>query len=157
MPTSDRIRGPRSAEPVELKRWLDEVVLPWMITHEEIEQLSVRAYATAHGYSVGDVLYIDSASATGFSKALADDVDTLGRLMVVNASNPNEFIAVLSGLVTVTSHGFGAKGTPLYLSEAAAGDATTTAPSLPNEYVQKLGEVWDSNTILFMPEPGVRL
>lgn len=113
--------------------------------------------ATAHGLTEGQLVYQDAGAGSGWSLAVATAQATLATGIVSTVSNTLNFAVTLLGRVHRAAHGLGAKGTPIYTSDATAGLLTATAPTTTNRWKQKVGEVYDANTILFMRETPERL
>lgn len=103
----------------------------------------------SHGFSVGDVLYRDSD--TTMAKAQANAKATCGEVwLTFHVIDANTYWIVASThLVTWTAHGLGSGGTRLWLSQSTAGAMVTTEPT--SGLIQPLGEVVDTNTILWRP------
>lgn len=107
----------------------------------------------SHGFAVGDVIR-QSAAAT-WTKAQADSPGNVGvgLSLVIDVPTSGSFQCWhrnASHEVTLTSHGFGAFGTKLYLSQGTAGALTATAPT--TGIILYCGYVVDANTIRW--EPG---
>lgn len=108
----------------------------------------------AHGFSVGNAVYFDGT----WHKAKADATTTLCEGIVVEVADVDNFTVYVPGgqFVTITAHGLGAAGSPLYLSASSAGALTTSVPAGGN-YTQTLGQIIDANTIAlqsFSAEPS---
>lgn len=108
----------------------------------------------AHGFSVGNAVYFNGT----WAKAQANAASTLCEGIVIAVADVNTFTVHVPGgaFVTLTAHGLGSAGSPLYLSASVAGGMTTTPPSSPN-YLQTMGQVIDANTIAlqsFAAEPA---
>ena len=118
------------------------------LTHDQLDDnFASEINQATHGMVVGDLVY--RSSATAWADAKADAEATLADGVVVDVEDTNNYsVATLDGtLVTLTSHGFGATGTKLYLSQATAALITATAPT--SGLLQPVGKVIDTNTILF--------
>lgn len=111
------------------------------------DNFAVEINQATHGMVVGDLVYRSGASA--WADAKADAEATLADGIVVDVEDTNNYsVATIDGtLVTITTHGFGATGTKLYLSQGTAALITATQPD--NGFVQAVGKVIDTNTILF--------
>jgi hypothetical protein len=93
-------------------------------------QVIYKHFQVAHGFSVGDVIYV-SANNT-FAKAQADSlVTSYVAGFVIEASDPDTFRYVTHGTVTVGVPAV-TGGTIMYLSETTAGALTSTAPTAPD-------------------------
>lgn len=118
------------------------------LSHDELDDTRApEINQTTHGLAVGDLVYRDSA--TSWAKAQANAASTLADGIVVHVEDSNNCsVSTVDGTwITISSHGFGATGTALYLSQGTAGLITATEPS--NGYVQPVGKVIDTNTVLF--------
>ena len=93
-------------------------------------QVVYKHLQVAHGFSVGDVIYV-SADGT-FALAQADNIATSYVAgFVIEVPNANTFRYVTHGTVTVGVPAF-AGGTIMYLSETTAGALTDVAPTSPD-------------------------
>lgn len=121
-------------------------------TPEQPDQGSLQTQA-AHGFAVKDVVRVDAGT---WSKARANADATLGMGIVLAVPSTSQFrVAYFSAReVTVASHGLGAAGTPLYLSQATAGATITSEPA--SGIVQWWGVVKDTNTLILL-NPEVRI
>lgn len=105
-----------------------------------------------HGFVVGSV--IRRSSLANHTKAQADTEANLGvgRALVVDQPDANTFSSLRAGnhhAVTISSHGFGAFGVTLWLSQGTAGLITATEPATRLRLY--LGFVIDANTIMWEP------
>jgi hypothetical protein len=91
----------------------------------------------AGSHVIGDVVYISSADTA--KKAKADSGTTVPAIALATATIGNgasgtyQTTGILTGLSGLTA------GAVYYLSDATAGQMTTTPPSTAGHYVQKLG------------------
>lgn len=118
------------------------------LTHDQLDDnFAVEINQATHGMVVGDLVY--RSSSTAWADAKADAESTLTDGIVVDVEDTNNYsVATMDGtLVTITTHGFGATGTKLYLSQGTAALITATAPT--SGFIQAVGKVIDTNTILF--------
>ena len=118
------------------------------LTFDELDDnFAAEINQATHGFSVGDLVYRSGASA--WTKAKADAEATLTDGIVVDVEDTNNCSVTVSDgmMVTISAHGFGATGTKLYTSQGTAGLITASAPV--TGYVQPIGKVIDTNTILF--------
>ncbi len=104
----------------------------------------VKVEATAHGRSVGQAVLVDG------TLAQADAVANLADGIIAIVTDPNVYyICTQPGkLIKWTTHGKGAAGTLLWLSQATPGlidGGDPPASGIP----QPLGKTVDANTILF--------
>jgi len=89
------------------------------------KNVSYSVTQSSHGFSVGDVLYFGTGAT--YTKAQADDADTLGLFLVSEVHDTNNFSVCLSGKVTGLS-GLTA-GHYYFLSNSTAGLLTQTEPT----------------------------
>jgi hypothetical protein len=111
---------------------------------------------TTHGFVVGDVVY--RSSATDHAKAIATARSTLACGIVIDQPDANTFSAFCGSgkQINIPSHGLGAFGAELWLSQGSAGTMTTTEPSAG--WYQYVGFVIDANNIFWEPHKlGVEL
>jgi hypothetical protein len=118
------------------------------LTHDQLDDnFAAELNQGSHGFAVGDLVYRSGASA--WTDAQSDAEATLADGIVVDVEDAdNCSVVTIDGtLVTITSHGFGATGTKLYLSQGTAALITATPPTAG--LLQPVGKVVDTNTILF--------
>lgn len=96
----------------------------------------------AHGLVVGD--WIKGVSGT-YSKALADAEANLSWPGVVVEADSNSFRFTALGKANLPSHGFGAAGTKVFLSQNTSGDGTASEPS--TGWVQQVAKVIDADHV----------
>lgn len=105
---------------------------------EEDMTLGARTYAQpGHTLQVGDWVYRTGAGL--WASAQADDGDTLAEGLVTSTA-VDAVTVFFGGVLEYTSHGKGAVGATLYLSEDTAGGERTDAPD-PGNWTQTLGTV----------------
>lgn len=102
---------------------------------------------STHGFSVQDVLYNNAGT---WTKALADDAETLGIGIVTAVADTDNFTVTCTGVVTITGHAL-IVGDYYYLSEGTAGLLTSTAPSTQGNYSAPIVYVLDSDNVFIMP------
>ena len=126
-------------------------------------QQSVKAYADAiaaaagkdnaevtqatHGFVVKDVLYNNAGV---WTKAQADDADTLGIAIVIAVEDVNNFTYATYGNQTVTAHGL-TVGEYYFTSAGTAGLLSLTAPDGLTDYSNPVCFIPDANTITILP------
>jgi len=103
----------------------------------------------AHGFSVGEVVFLDDATAL-WTLAQADDVHTLGTHLVAIVADVDNFSVTNNGPFAFPGHGLGAIGTYLYVSAATAGGLVSAEPALPN-YSNPIAQVLTLNDLLVLP------
>jgi hypothetical protein len=98
------------------------------LTHLELDENFAGQYAqAAHGFSVGDFVYRTSSDT--WALAQADAIGTVADGIVVAVESAS-VVWVMTKHGTITwSHGFGASGQVVWLSQSVAGDGTTTKPT----------------------------
>ena len=124
------------------------------LTHDELDDnFAGEINQATHGMDVGDLVY--RSSSTAWADAKGDAEATLAEGIVVDVEDTNNYsVATIDGTqVTITTHGFGATGTKLYLSQGTAALITATAPT--SGLIQPIGSVIDTNTIRFSLGPLV--
>lgn len=99
---------------------------------------------TSHGFSLGDVVYINGADS--YAAARSNALGTLADGIVGPVVDANTFWLYTAGVLYWASHGLTA-GTTYYLDPTTAGDLTTTAPSGGN-YVQNVLVPINANEVL---------
>ena len=87
------------------------------------ENVSWSVTQSAHGFSVGDVIYNNG---TNYVKAQANATGTLGIFVVSAVPNVNTFTATFSGKITLSSL---TAGQYYFVSTTSAGNFTTTEPT----------------------------
>lgn len=120
---------------------------------DELASYPVRNVTqSAHGFAVGDWVYVDLGSGA-WAKAQADDAATVSwPAVVTNVQDTERFQVTLpNGKANIPSHGLGSQGTKVYLSQSTAGAATTTEPA--SGLVQQVGKIWDADHIEVMDLP----
>jgi hypothetical protein len=109
--------------------------------------ISVDVNQSSHGFAIGDAIYNNAGT---WTKAQADDENTLGIAIVTEVADTNNFSYVPVGYATVSSHGY-VVGDYLYVSAAVAGQLTSVPPVGITEYSNPIVYVLDSNTLLILP------
>ena len=103
-----------------------------------------------HGLSVLDAVYYDNVSGD-WLQAQADDPATLGRWIVVEVTDVNNFKVAMAGQYTIAAHGLSV-ATTYYVSPTVAGGLTSTRPNPSNgEYINPIVRANDGNTIMILP------
>lgn len=104
-----------------------------------------------HGFNVNDWVYVSSGT---WAKARADSASTLAFGVVTEATDTDNFKVTLShGKANIPSHGHGAAGTKVYLSQDTAGAGTTSAPT--SGIKQHVATVFDADHLIvhdYQPE-----
>lgn len=108
------------------------------------EFLGLRVAQTAHGFGVMDQIY--KSTSGDWVLARANDVGTLCTASVYYTEDADNFVAVLTGKITITGHGF-TVGQTYYLSATIAGAVTTTPVDESLYYYQPMFTVLDANTL----------
>lgn len=105
---------------------------------------------SAHGLSVGDLVCWATSQ---WAKAIATADSTMAQAIVIAVEDSATFRALyLAGTEwTWSAHGQGSAGAALYLSQATAGDMTTTRPT--SGRIQQVGQVKDTNTLILQAYP----
>ena len=100
----------------------------------------------ANSFTVGEVGFISTAATITKTDASAE-ATAINMVVMATATIAGEAEGVftMSGLTTVTTHGY-TIGAPLFLSETA-GEITTTAPTTSEAIVRIIGYAIDANTI----------
>lgn len=118
------------------------------LTNAEIDANFVEKVTRAgNGFAAGDLVKVD---ATDFAGAQADAAANRACGVVVAASGDDFYVSLRPCAVTKTAHGYGSRGTRLWLSQGTAKAWTPTKPS--TGVIQPVGQVLDANTILFQLE-----
>lgn len=104
----------------------------------------------AHGLAVKDWLKLASAT---WAKAQATAGNLSLPAVVTSVTSTSKFRAVTDGAANLPSHGYGAAGTTLWLSQATAGAVVTTEPS--TGLAQQVGTVLDADHVLVQRFPAV--
>lgn len=117
---------------------------------EADDLLAPKFTQTTHGVIVGDV--VRRSTAANHAKAQADSIANVGVGNGICVDQPDaNTLSIRYGphAVTIATHGLGAFGTKLYLSQGSAGVLTATEPT--SGIVFYLGFVIDTNTIMWEP------
>jgi hypothetical protein len=101
----------------------------------------------AHNLAVEDVVYNNAGT---WTKAQANNSDTLGVAIVFSVADVDNFTIVSSDIRTFTAHGF-TVGQYLFLSETTAGLLTETEPTGISDYSNPVAYVVDANNLLVLP------
>ena len=109
--------------------------------------ISITVTQAGHGFSVLDAIYNNAGT---WTKAQANDADTLGVAIVTDVIDANTFTYKSVGKAVFTSHGF-TVGQYLLVSADTAGALTETAPTGIQQYSNPIAYVLDSNTLLIFP------
>ena len=91
--------------------------------------------------TVGKVYYLTSTNDTWLESDKTIETTISGRLGVCSENNT----IVYSGLATITSHGFGSTGLPLYVG--VSGSITAIQPAEDGDFMKQLGYIEDQNLI----------
>lgn len=112
-------------------------------------QVIKRTFTKAtHGFTVREALYKNSSGV--WTKAKADDSETLGLFVVSEVVDANNFTAVASGFFTDAAHGLTANRY-YFVSDSTAGLLTLTAPTTVGRYTNPIVFVVDADTLLVLP------
>jgi hypothetical protein len=101
----------------------------------------------AHALTAGEVVYDNAGT---WTKAQANDKDTLGIAIVTVVTDVDNFTYVTLGNATVTAHGY-TEGQYLFLSAATPGLLTEIEPTGLTEFSNPVAYVVDANTLLILP------
>lgn len=137
-------------------RWLVEVPYYRDWSPQGVDEMAsypqLYVSQVAHGFSLGDWLNADGGV---WSEAQADDAATLSYPAVVtHVESANRFAVTLpGGKANLPSHGFGAAGAKVWLSQATAGLGTATEPT--TGLAQQVARVWDADHLIVVALPTI--
>jgi len=118
-------------------------------------KLSDDVTQAAHGFVVGDVLYMQGAGT--FAKAQADAAATSEAVGIVTAvADINTFTYTFGGLIT-TGLALLTPGDVLYLSTSTAGDIQNSAPSSAGEVIKPLMDAISATTAVWVNHLGIEI
>lgn len=112
--------------------------------------ITVDVAQSSHGFSAGQVLYNNSGTYALSKADLALTAEVVG--LVSEVTDTDNFKLQSSGPFTLTAHGLGTSGSPLFLSESTGGLATTSEPG--TGISKPVAYILDANTILVLIQRG---
>jgi hypothetical protein len=117
----------------------------FLICHCSKKVLKFHITEGTHGFSVGDVVYVNASGtwATAISTAIGTAADGI----VVEVPNANSAVVALAGLVRWAAHGL-TVGSLYYLSETVAGALTTTVPTTSGDVAQPILTPSDADHVI---------
>lgn len=117
--------------------------------------LTADVTQAGHGFSVGDVIYMQGAGT--FAKAQANAASTAESVGIVTVvTDINTFTYTFGGLISVGLAGL-TPGDEQYLSTSVAGDIQTTEPSASGHVIKQLMVAISATTALWVNNLGIEI
>jgi len=147
--TADYTDGSVTYAKLSITGQIQESDLVSGISIDIAEFLKEPSLVAMESVSEGDAVYLHPSGGVGLADA--NDVNKVKAIGIAyaNASSGSSPGVVLIGRKQASGYSFatGDKGKDLYLSTTPGG-LTTTPPSASGSYIQRMGHVWDTDTIL---------
>lgn len=116
-----------------------------MLDSSVVQYIGTTIHEPAHGFGIMDQVYKSSINGE-WDLARADSIHTLRQASVYAVPNPDTFVVIFTGLLTIHAHGFEV-GATYYLSATVAGAVTKTPVDASTCYNQPIFTPIDENTL----------
>ncbi|MCK4968777.1 MAG: hypothetical protein KAS12_07010, partial [Candidatus Aenigmarchaeota archaeon] len=119
------------------------------VSASDIDFIRYDIAQNTHSFSVLDPIYNNNGT---WTLAQANAESTIATAVVYSVLDVDNFVAINTGLMTLTAHGLGNSGQTLFVSQTVAGGLTTTKPT--TGLINPIGVIMDANMLNILSQRG---